>query len=65
VRRATRLDRYGSFQIEDVSCPKRTANDPGAVVFHSYHLLYRVIAADHEVHVLAFVRDLARALEED
>jgi plasmid stabilization system protein ParE len=46
-------------------------NDPTIrelFVFHSYHLLYRVIAADHEVHVLAFVhgaRDLAKALEED
>lgn len=36
-------------------------------VFHSYRLIYRVIPADHEVHVLAFVhgaRDLDNALDE-
>ena len=36
-------------------------------VFHSYRMLYEVLAYKHEVHILAFVhgaRDLAKALDE-
>jgi plasmid stabilization system protein ParE len=36
-------------------------------IFHSYRLLYRVVASDHEVQILAFVhgaRDLEKALDE-
>ena len=45
-------------------------NNPGIrelFVFHSYRMLYQVLAHDHEVHILAFVhgaRDLEKALDE-
>jgi plasmid stabilization system protein ParE len=37
-------------------------------VFHSYRMLYRVVASDREVQILAFVhgaRDLEKALDEE
>ena len=36
-------------------------------VFHSYRMLYQVLEAQHEVHILAFIhgaRDLEKALDE-